>query len=165
MRELLVASYPGKNWRIGQYTASEAALLQERAIIGRLSREELEDRSVYSLRGCPSTGEIYHWQALQGRTGGQVSIQPQRLPFYRRELSLAGSPGGSWRTGQCTASEAAILCKRVIIGRFSTEKLKDRSVSAASEADILQKRDIQTLHREAGGHVRLNTEWGTQNSG
>jgi hypothetical protein len=30
----------------------EAALLQERAIIGRLSREELEDRSVYSLRGC-----------------------------------------------------------------------------------------------------------------
>jgi hypothetical protein len=30
----------------------EAALLQERAIIGRLSREELEDRSVYSLGGC-----------------------------------------------------------------------------------------------------------------
>jgi hypothetical protein len=52
----------------------EAALLQERAIIGRLSREELEDRSVYSLRGCPPTGESYHWQALQGRAGGQVSI-------------------------------------------------------------------------------------------
>jgi hypothetical protein len=55
-----------------------------------------------------------HWQAFQGRAGGQVSIQPQRLPYFMR----------------------------VKIGRFSTDKLKDRSVSAASEADILQKRDI-----------------------
>ena len=78
----------------------EAALLQERAIIGRLSREELEDRSVDSLRGCPSTGESNHWQALQGRAGGQVSMQPQRLPYFMREQSLAGSPGISWRTGQ-----------------------------------------------------------------
>jgi hypothetical protein len=80
----------------------EAALLQERAIIGRLSREELEDRSVY--------------------------VQPPRLPFYRRELSLAGSPGKSWRTGQYTASEAALLQERAIIGRLSREELEDRSV-------------------------------------
>jgi hypothetical protein len=32
---------------------------------------------------------------------------------------------------------------RVLIAKFSMEKLKDRS-PAASEADILQKRDIQT---------------------
>ncbi len=123
-----MAGSSGRSWRTGQFIASEAALLQERAIIGRLSREELEDRSVYSLRGCHTTGESNHWQALQGRAGGQDSIQPPRLPFYRSKLSLAGSTGKSWRTGQYTATEDDILSKRDILGRLSIEELYDKFV-------------------------------------
>jgi hypothetical protein len=137
----------------------EAAILHERGIIGRLSREELEDRLVYSVRGCPSTGESDHWQALQGRAGGQVSIQPQRLPFYRREPSLAGSLGKSWRTGKFTASEAALLQERAIIERLSREELEDRSVySLRGCPSTGESNHWQALQGRAGGQVSMQPQ-------
>ncbi len=68
MRELSLAGSPGGSWRTGQYTASEAAILYERAITGRLSREELEDRSVYSLRGCHTAFGMVSREELEDRS-------------------------------------------------------------------------------------------------
>jgi hypothetical protein len=43
MRELSLAGSSGRSWRTGKFTASEAAILHERAITGRLFREKLEE--------------------------------------------------------------------------------------------------------------------------